>query len=109
MHQMPRLSAAPGPRAVTRHRSRLCVTASLLRPSRRQLLRPEEPSSAAADRAGLRDRLDRGKAERFGMGPTVVLGQDLADLAWPVCDGAVTDPAAGNRQVGDSHREATGT
>jgi hypothetical protein len=36
------------------------------------------------------------------MGPAVVLGQDLADLAWAVCDSAVADLAARDRQLGDS-------
>jgi hypothetical protein len=49
------------------------------------------------------------KAQRFGMGPAVVLGQNLADLAGPVCDSAVADLAARNRKLGDGHRKATGT
>lgn len=48
-------------------------------------------------------------AERFGMGPAVMLGQDLADVARPVGEGAVADLAAGDRQMGDGHREAAGT
>ena len=72
-------------------------------------LRPEEPGGAAADRAGPRGQLERGEAERFGVGPPVVLGQHLADGAWPAGDGAVADLAAGNRQVGDGHRKAAGT
>ena len=43
------------------------------------------------------------------MGPAVVLGQDLAEAAWPVRDGAAADLAAGNRKMGNSHREAVGT
>ena len=50
-----------------------------------------------------------GDAERFGMGPAVMLGQDLADVAGPVGEGTVADLAAGDRQVGDGHREAAGT
>src|SRR5215467_7781179 len=46
-----------------------------------------------------------GDAESFGMGPAVVLGQHPADVAWLVGDGAVAELAAGNRQLGDSHRE----
>ena len=49
-----------------------------------------------------------GDAERFGMGPAVMLGQDLADVAGPVCEGAVAELAAGDRQMGDGHREAAG-
>ena len=37
------------------------------------------------------------------MGPAVVLGQDLGEVAGPVCDGAVADLAAGDRQMGDGH------
>ena len=49
------------------------------------------------------------QAERFGMGPTVVLGQDLAEASGAVRDGAATDLAAGNRKLGDGHRETAGT
>jgi len=38
-----------------------------------------------------------------------VLGQDLAEVAWSVRDGAVTDLAARDRKLGNGHREATGT
>ena len=43
------------------------------------------------------------------MGPAVMLGQDIADVAGPVSEGTVADLAAGDRQMGDGHREATGT
>jgi len=43
------------------------------------------------------------------MGPAVVLSQDLAEVAGPVRDGAVTDLAARDRKMGDGHREAAGT
>jgi hypothetical protein len=42
------------------------------------------------------------------MGPAVVLGQDLAEAAGPVRDGAAADLAAGNRKLGDGHRETAG-
>lgn len=45
-------------------------------------------------------------AERFGMGPAVVLGQDLTEVAGPVGHRAVADLAAGDGQLGDGHREA---
>src|SRR6516162_7407377 len=35
-----------------------------------------------------------GDAERFGMGPAVMPGQDLADVARPIGQSAVADPAA---------------
>jgi hypothetical protein len=49
-----------------------------------------------------------GKAERFGMGPAVVLGQGLAEAAGPVCRGAAADLAAGERQLGNGDGEAAG-
>ena len=42
------------------------------------------------------------------MGPAVVLGQDLGEVAGPVGDGAVADLAAGDRQLGNGHRETAG-
>ena len=42
------------------------------------------------------------------MGPAVVLGQDLSEGAGPVRDGAVADLAAGDRKLGNGHREAAG-
>src|SRR6266568_8214227 len=65
------------------------------------------PGRAAASRLGrttpaetarlmpvLRGRLPRRQAERFGMDPTVMLGQDLAEAARTVRDGAAADLAA---------------
>jgi len=43
------------------------------------------------------------------MGPAVMLSQDLTDVAGPVGEGAVADLAAGDRQLGNGHREAAGT
>jgi hypothetical protein len=53
---------------------------------------------------GLRTLLG-GKAERFGMGPPVVLGQRLAEGAGPVGHGPLADLAAGNGKLGDGDRE----
>ncbi len=47
-------------------------------------------------------------AERFGMGPAVVSGQDLTEAAGPVRHGALADLATGDRQLGNGHREAAG-
>jgi hypothetical protein len=47
-------------------------------------------------------------AERFGMGPAVVLGQDLTEAAGPVRHGALADLAAGDRQLANGHGEAAG-
>jgi len=46
--------------------------------------------------------------DRFRMDPVVVLGQDLCEGAGPVSDGAVADLAAGDRELGNGHREAAG-
>jgi hypothetical protein len=54
----------------------------------------------------LRDQLPGCEVECFRMGPAVVLGQDLGEGAGPVRDGAVADLAAGDRKLGDGHREA---
>ena len=52
--------------------------------------------------------LPGGQAERFGMGPAVVLGQGLAEAAGPVRHGAAADLAAGERQLGNGDGEAAG-
>jgi len=46
------------------------------------------------------------EVEHFGMDQSVVLGQDLSEVAGPVRDGAVADLAAGDRKLGNGHREA---
>jgi hypothetical protein len=46
--------------------------------------------------------------KRFGMGPVVMLGQDLTEAAGPVRHGAMADLATGDRQLGDGHGEAAG-
>jgi hypothetical protein len=70
----------------------------------------EDPGSGevAGFTAGPRDRLQRGEAQRFGMGPAIVLGQDLAEGAWPVGDGAVADLAPSDRKTAHRDREAAG-
>jgi hypothetical protein len=52
--------------------------------------------------------LPGGHAERFGMCPTVMLGQNLAEAAGLVRHGALADLATGDRQPGNGHREAAG-
>jgi hypothetical protein len=42
------------------------------------------------------------------MGPPVVLGQDLTEVAGPVGDGAVADLAAGDRKLGNGHGKREG-
>ena len=58
--------------------------------------------------AGLRSRLAGCDVKRFGMGPAVMLSQDLSEVAEPVRDGAVADLAAGDRKLGNGYREAAG-
>ena len=55
-----------------------------------------------------RGELLESDAERFGMGPAVMLGQHLGEATGPVRHGAVADLATGDRQVGNGHREAAG-
>lgn len=57
----------------------------------------------------LRSVLPGWQVKGFGMVPAVVLGQDLAQVAGLVGDGALADLAARDRQVGDGYREAAGT
>jgi hypothetical protein len=45
-------------------------------------------------------------AKRAGMGPAVVLGQDLAEAAGPIGDRAVADLAACDRKMGNGDGEA---
>jgi hypothetical protein len=85
------------------------VTAGALRSARAQ-------SSGASRRrrrylrgnAGSVRRLLGREAERFGMGPAVVLGQDLTEAAGPIHDSTVADLATGDRQLGNGDREAAG-
>jgi hypothetical protein len=48
------------------------------------------------------------EAERFGIGPAVVLSQDLTQAAGPVRDGAMADLATGDVELGNRYREAAG-
>jgi hypothetical protein len=71
--------------------------------------RRAEPREPADDLISLDIVLPRGEAKRFGMGPAVVLGQDLAEAAGPVGDGTAADLAARDRKLGNGHGEAAGT
>ena len=62
------------------------------------------PKTMRPSRGGLPGK----DAERCGMGPAVVLGQDLTEATGPVRHGAVADLATGDRQLGNGHREAAG-
>jgi hypothetical protein len=64
--------------------------------------------NCAVEPPGVRDWLPGCELERFGMGPAVVLGQDLGEVTGPVGHGAVADLAAGDRQLGNGHGEAAG-
>ena len=65
------------------------------------------PVTVPAGRYGGLRTLLGGKAERFGMGPAVVLGQRLAEGAGPVGHGPLADLAAGDRELGDSDGKTT--
>ena len=49
------------------------------------------------------------EAERFRMGPAVVLGQDVTEAARPVGNALIADLAACHRKMGHGHREPAGT
>ena len=49
------------------------------------------------------------EAKRLGMGPAVVLGQDLGEAAGPVGDGAMADLAAREGKTSNGDGEAAGT
>jgi len=91
--------------------------AATLRPRRFLQLSPvagpgAEPAELALQRrrAAPKGRWLPGReAERFGMGPAIVLGQDVAGLPGPVRDGAMADLAACNRKMRHGYREAAGT
>ena len=81
-------------------------------PGSRKVVRAIDAGAGAGAGAGAR-RIMRATcrglpgrdAERFGMGPAVVLGQDLAKAAGAVRHGAVADFAAGDWQLGNGHWE----
>jgi hypothetical protein len=77
----------------------------LMQPVADRLEAVRHDRSGGRSRAGA--RLGR-QAERFRMGPAVVLGQDLAEVAGPVRDGTVADLAAGDRKLGNGRGEAAG-
>jgi hypothetical protein len=56
--------------------------------------------TVARGNAGSLRSYQDGMPSASGMGPTVVLGQDLAEAAGPVRHGAVADLATGDRQNG---------
>ena len=80
----------------------------ILRAVCNKIIRAGRPSATASARIvrSLRDRLPGRKGERFGMGPAVVLGQDLAEVAGAVRDSAAADLAARDRKLGNGHGEA---
>jgi hypothetical protein len=69
-------------------------------------------AAEAPGQRGLRESLSAtidGDAKCFGMRPAIVLGQDLAEVAWPIRDGALADLATRDRKMGDGHRKTAGT
>jgi hypothetical protein len=86
-----------------------CVTFSICELKGRVVLsRPTSATTTGSPAGALRDRLPGCDLERFGMGPAVMLGQDLSEVAGPVGDGAMADLAARDRQLRNGHREAAG-
>jgi hypothetical protein len=80
---------------------------SMCGPLRRVAIDSDRWRCPQGNAGSLRSLLGR-EAERFGVGPAVVLGQDLTEAAGPVSDGAVADLATGDRQLGNGHRKAAG-
>src|SRR5215831_9563927 len=78
------------------------VTSGVLRPPLRQR------RSRAYKRPPHICRVPGREAGRFGMGPAVAPGQDLAEVAGPARDGAA-DLAACERNVGNGLRKAAAT
>jgi hypothetical protein len=86
------------------------VTAGALPPGLCEASRGQSaPTTVPAGNAGSLWRLLGRYAERFGMGPAVVLGQGLTEAARPVRHGALADLATGDRQLANGHREAAGS
>jgi len=68
------------------------------------------PRSGQPPGIGCHPRPATGKGGgRLGMGPAVVPGQDLAEVAGPAGDGAAADLAARDPTRGNGHGEAAGT
>jgi hypothetical protein len=57
----------------------------------------------SADRTDRDDRLRGRDTERFGVNLAVVPGQDLAEIARPIREGAVAYLAARDGKMGNSH------
>ena len=83
-----------GSRAGSEHRPTTLRDSACRVGPRQSRLRRTMPAGTARLVPGLRGRLPGRQAERFRMGPEVVLGQDLAEAARPVRHGAAADLAA---------------
>lgn len=84
------------------------VTAGALPPGSRKVARRQStPVTVPGGNAAAWRLLGR-DAERFGIGPAVMLGQNFTEAAGPVRHGAVADLATGDRQLGNDYREAAG-
>src|SRR5260221_6064211 len=79
------------------------------RPCGKAVLSWADACGCMADGAGLGGRLPGRDGEHVRVGPAVVLGQDLAEIARPVRDGAVADLTSRDRKMRNGHREAAGT
>jgi hypothetical protein len=103
-----RIATSPMPASGPRRKSCTRHAGSSHRSVTQGSVKARESRDSCRGSAGLRDQSPGCGVERFGMGPTIVLGQDLTEVAGPVRDGAVTDLAAGDRKLGNGHREAAG-
>lgn len=84
------------------------MTAGALPPGSRKVARRQStPVTVPGGNAAAWRLLGR-DAERFGIGPAVMLGQNFTEAAGPVRHGAVADLATGDRQLGNDYREAAG-
>jgi hypothetical protein len=83
------------------------VTAGALRPAHKVIRDSFAGDGIRRALRAARGGLPGRDAERLGMGPAVVLSKDLTEPARPVRHGAPANLAAGDRQLGDGHGEAT--
>ncbi len=81
----------------------------LIHPVEQAALNRQCPRRPYGGWSGLQDLLPGRLAERFGVGAAVVLGEHLAEAAWPVGDGAVADLAARDWKLGNGHRKTAGS
>jgi hypothetical protein len=106
--ERPRADQNGGSRAGSEHRPATLRDSACRVGPRQSRLGRTIPAGTARLVPGIRGQLPGRQAERFRMGPAVVLGQDLAEAAGPVRDGAAANLAARDRKTGNGHRETAG-